>query len=106
MLSTFLPSFEIVPGCLKASRPVVIVSTSAAASVKNGSHRGPAKTRRPSASAPVSSLTTKETPAPVEAAHRPAWTDPVPSAATVGGANVQSIVISPSSAATEKSPGW
>jgi hypothetical protein len=94
MLSTFLPSAMMVLGCLKARWPTVIVSTSAAASVKNGSQRGPAKTRRSSGSSPFSSFTVKDTVPPVEATQRPSSTDSACPPGLTGGENVQSMVTS------------
>ena len=47
MLSTFLPSRKIDPGSVKASFRVAIVARAARASMMNGSHRTPAKTRIP-----------------------------------------------------------
>ena len=49
MLSTFLPSRKIDPGSVKASFRVAIVARAARASMMNGSHRTPAKTRMPRA---------------------------------------------------------
>ena len=51
MLSTFLPSRKIDPGSVKASLRVAIVARAARASMMNGSHRTPAKTRMPRAGA-------------------------------------------------------
>ena len=61
MLSTFLPSRKIDPGSVKASLRVAIVARAARASMMNGSHRTPAKTRMPRPAPPSSSLTRKET---------------------------------------------
>ena len=64
MLSTFLPSRKIDPGSVKASFRVAIVARAARASMMNGSHRTPAKTRMPRPAPPSSSLTRKETCSP------------------------------------------
>ena len=64
MLSTFLPSRKIDPWSVKASFRVAIVASAARASMMNGSHRTPAKTRMPRPAPPCSSLTRKETCSP------------------------------------------
>ena len=65
-LSTFLPSRKIEPGSVNASSWVASVVRAARASMMNGSHRVPAKTRMPSPAPPCGSFTRNETDSPVE----------------------------------------
>src|SRR3954452_14701139 len=104
MLSTFLPSRKIEPWSVKASFRVAIVANAARASMMNGSHRTPAKTRRPLPAPPFSSLTRKETSAPSGATQRPCCSWPPATCATCSGVSKTQSSTSSSAAGTNVQP--
>ena len=100
-LRTFLPSRKIEPGSVNASSWVASVFKAARASMMNGSHRVPAKTRMPAPEPPCGSFTRNETDSPVGEVQVPSWTGT--SAARSGVEKTQSRTYS-SSAGTNCHP--
>ena len=100
-LSTFLPSRKIEPESVNANWWVASVFKAARASMMNGSHRRPAKTRMSAPEPPCGSFTRNETVPPVGEVQMPSCTGT--SAAGSGVEKTQSKTYS-SSAGTNRQP--